>query len=136
MEAEAHLHRRLKTLTNRNDRSRALKSVERMKLPPEIQALVKFKSDSSTSKFSEESMAKARAALNNLIAKAWVEPDDKIIACKEYQTMKCAIFDQVVTDIARLVEQITDLERIGTGFMAGIAKMEPEIRAVEDEVAT
>ena len=107
-----------------------------MKLPHEIQALVKFKSESSTSKFSEESMAKARAALNNLIGKAWVEFDDKIIACKEYQVMNRATFDQVVTDIARLMVQLTDLERIETESMEGIAKMEAEIKAVEDEVAT
>ena len=64
------------------DRSRALKSVEKRKLPHEIQALVKFKSESSTAKFSEESMTKARAALYSLIDKAWVELDDKIIASK------------------------------------------------------
>ena len=134
VEGEAPLHRRLKTITNKMDRSRALKSVEKMKLPHDIQALVKSKSESSTAKFSEESMAKARAALNNLIEKAWVELDDKIIACKEYQVMNRATFDQVVTDIARLVEQITDLERIETESMEGIAKMEAEIKAVEEEL--
>ena len=102
-----------------------------MKLPHDIQALVKSKSESSPAKFGEESMAKARAALNNLIEKAWVEFDDKIIACKEYQVMNRATFDQVVTDIARLVEQITDLERIETESMEGIAKMEAESRPLK-----
>ena len=102
-----------------------------MKLPHDIQALVKSKSESSTAKFSEESMAKARAALNNLIEKAWVELDDKIIACKEYQVMNRATFDQVVTDIARLVQQITDLERIETESMEGIAIMEAASRPLK-----
>ena len=48
--------------------------------------------------------------------------------------MNRATFDQVVTDIARLVEQITDLERIETESMEGIAKMEAEIKAVEEEL--
>ena len=111
-----------------------MKSVEQMKLTHDIQAFVKSKPESSTSKSNEKSMAKARSALNGLGEKAWVELDDKIIACKEYQVMNCATFDQVVTDIARLVEQITDLKRIETESMEGIAKMEAEIKAVEEEL--
>ena len=48
--------------------------------------------------------------------------------------MNRATFDQFVTDSARLVEQITDLERIETESMEGIAKMEAEIKAVEEEL--
>jgi len=44
----------------------------------------------------------------------WIELDDKIIECKEYQEKNRATFDQVVTDISCLVEQITDLERAET----------------------
>merc|ERR1712125_175980 len=76
----------------------------------------------------------ARVALNDLVEKAWVELDDKIIACKEYQDMNRATFDQVVTDIARLVEQITDLERVETEAMESIAKCEAEIKAIEEEL--
>ena len=32
-------------------------------------------------------MAKACIALNDLVEKAWIELDDKIIECKEYQEM-------------------------------------------------
>merc|ERR1719359_1082843 len=105
-----------------------------MHLPKDIQALVHQRAEKSGTGFSEESMAKARVALNDLVEKAWDELDDKIIACKEYQVMNRATFDQVVTDIARLVEQITDLERIETESMEGIAKMEAEIKAVEEEL--
>jgi len=80
-------------------------------------------------------MAKARVALNDLVEKSWVELDDKIIECKEYQEMNRATFDQVVTDISRLVEQITDLERVETESLEGIAKMEMEIKAVEAELS-
>merc|ERR1719223_1329650 len=80
-------------------------------------------------------MAKARIALNDLVEKAWVELDDKIIECKEYQEMNRATFDQVVTDISRLVEQITDLERVETESLEGIAKTEMDIKAVEAELS-
>merc|ERR1719428_2240794 len=49
--------------------------------------------------------------------------------------MNRATFDQVVTDISRLVEQITDLERIETESLEGIAKMEAAIKAVEEELS-
>jgi len=101
-----------------------------------VQALVKTStSSSSKAEFTEESMAKARIALNDLVEKAWIELDDKIIECKEYQEMNRATFDQVVTDISRLVEQITDLERVETESLEGIAKMEMEIKAVEAELS-
>merc|ERR1719359_901603 len=106
-----------------------------MHLPKDIQALVHQRAEKSGTGFSEESMAKARVALNDLVEKAWVELDDKIIACKEYQDMNRATFDQVVTDISRLVEQITDLERVETESLEGIAKMEMEIKAVEAELS-
>merc|ERR1719453_2844163 len=49
--------------------------------------------------------------------------------------MNRATFDQVVTDIARLVEQITDLERVETESLEGIARMEMEIKAVEEQLS-
>merc|ERR550514_686116 len=49
--------------------------------------------------------------------------------------MNRATFDQVVTDISRLVEQITDLERVETESLEDIAKMEMEIKAVEAELS-
>merc|ERR1719214_115417 len=97
--------------------------------------MVKTSSSSSRGAFSEESMAKARIALNDLVEKAWVELDDKIIECKEYQEMNRGTFDQIVTDISRLVEQITDLERVETESLEGIAKTEQQIKDVEAELS-
>ena len=49
--------------------------------------------------------------------------------------MNRATFDQVVTDISRLVEQITDLERIETESLEGIANMDFSIKEVEAELS-
>jgi len=126
----------MKTVSGNMDLKTAIRSIDHSKLPTDVQSLVNTASDSSNrAEFTEESMAKARIALNDLVEKAWVELDDKIIECKEYQEMNRATFDQVVTDIARLVEQITDLERVETESLEGIAKMEMEIKAVEGELS-
>ena len=109
---------------------------EHKALPAEVRALVTTTSQGGhMGNFDENSMAKARIALNDLVEKSWVELDDKIIECKEYQEMNRGTFDQVVTDISRLVEQITDLERVETESLEGIAKMEMEIKGVEAELS-
>jgi len=124
----------MQAVSGKMDLKTALKAVAHDKMPTDVQALVSTQG-SSKAAFTEESMAKARIALNDLVEKAWVELDDKIIECKEYQEMNRATFDQVVTDISRLVEQITDLERVETESLEGIAKMEMEIKAVEAELS-
>merc|ERR1719230_944296 len=118
------------------DLQSATKTLELKTLPQSVRALIaRTSAATKTAKFSEESMAKARIALNDLVEKAWVELDDKLIQCKEYQEMNRDTFDQVVTDISRLVEQITDLERIETESLEGIAKMEASIKLVEEELS-
>jgi hypothetical protein len=125
----------MKAVSGNMDLKTALKAIARDKLPTDVQSLVTSTSSSAKAEFTEESMAKARIALNDLVEKAWIELDDKIIECKEYQEMNRATFDQVVTDISRLVEQITDLERVETESLEGIAKMDMEIKAVEAELS-
>ena len=126
----------MKVVSGNMDLKMAIKAIDRSKLPTDVQSLVTSASTaSSRAEFTEESMAKARIALNDLVEKAWVELDDKIIECKEYQEMNRATFDQVVTDISRLVEQITDLERVETESLEGIAKMEMQIKDVEAELS-
>merc|ERR1719272_1177053 len=124
----------MRAVSGKLDLKTALKAVSHKNLPTDVRALVKSAS-TSTGGFDETSMAKARIALNDLVETAWVGLDDKIIECKEYQEMNRATFDQVVTDISRLVEQITDLERVETESLEGIAKMEMEIKAVEAELS-
>jgi len=125
----------MKAVSGKMDFKTAIKAIDRKHLPADVQSLVKTASTGSKAQFDETSMAKARIALNDLVEKAWVELDDKIIECKEYQEMNRATFDQVVTDISRLVEQITDLERVETESLEGISKMEMEIKAVEAELS-
>merc|ERR1740138_1871928 len=124
----------MNAVSGKMDLKAALKAAGAHKLPTEVQAFVNTQG-ASKGAFDETSMAKARVALNDLVEKAWVELDDKIIECKEYQEMNRGTFDQVVTDISRLVEQITDLERVETESLEGIAKMEMEIKAVEAELS-
>ena len=101
-----------------------------------VSSLVKTAAEGGhTGGFDETSMSKARVALNDLVEKAWVELDDKIIECKEYQEMNRGTFDQVTTDISRLVEQVTDLERVETEAVEGISKTDMGIQAVEDEIS-
>jgi len=89
------------------------------KLPQEVVALVrKHKSKVSTSNVadapgdhSEESLAKALKILNDMIFKAWLDLDDTVISCKEFEERNRGTFDQVMTDLQRLGEQVSDLER-------------------------
>jgi len=134
IEGMASVRDGMKAVSGKLDLKTAPKAVAHKNLPTDVQALVK---SASTTKggFDEASMGKARIALNNLVEAAWTELDDKIIECKEYQEMNRATFDQVVTDISRLVEQITDLERVETESLEGIAKTEMEIKDVEAELS-
>jgi len=135
VEGMATVHQGLQAISGKMDVRQAAKAIEHRDLPDEVRAMVSTASTGTKGNFDEASLGKARIALNDLVEKAWVELDDKIIECKEYQEMNRGTFDQIVTDISRLVEQITDLERVETESMEGIAKMEMEIKAVEGELS-
>lgn len=125
----------LKTISERMDLKTAVKTIKHKDLPADVQSLVMTASDGTHhSDFDEGSMTKARVALNDLVEKAWVDLDDKIIECKEYQEMNRATFDQVVTDISRLAEQITDLKRVESEAIAGGERTDSDIIAVESEL--
>jgi len=134
VEGQASLHESLRAISGKMDFKSAAKAIAHKNLPANVASLVNSASQGRAD-FDEASMSKARVALNDLVEKAWVELDDKIIECKEYQEMNRATFDQVTTDISRLVEQITDLERVESEAVEGIAKMESEIKAVEEELS-
>merc|ERR1719174_1265990 len=136
LEGMASVRAGMQAVTGKMDFKTAIKAIDHKNLPADVQSLVKTASSTGAkAQFDETSMAKARIALNDLVEKSWVELDDKIIECKEYQEMNRATFDQVVTDISRLVEQITDLERVETESLEGISKMEMEIKGVEAELS-
>jgi len=115
-------------------------AVERIqsKLPADVASLVRSSVKTSKGKsqqpFDEDSLAKARKYLNEMMEKAWEELDDKIIQCKEFEEQNRGTYDQVNTDISRLIEQITDLERIEAESLHGIFTKEKEILDVEKEL--
>merc|ERR1719161_2307802 len=71
-------------------------------------------------------MAKARKVLNDLIVKAWIE---LLLTCKEGEDRNRGTFTQVMTDIARLAEQIADNERIKAESIEQIQVKDREIAA-------
>jgi len=135
IEGQASLHESLRAISGKMDLKSAAKAIAHKKLPASVTSLVNSAASGTRTEFDEASMSKARVALNGLVETAWEELDDKIIECKEYQEMNRATFDQVTTDISRLVEQITDLERVESEAVEGISKTEMEIQAVEDELS-
>jgi len=125
----------LRTVSAKLDIKNAARKIEK-RLPDDVASLVRTSVNGEVSQpFSEESLDKARTVLNGMVETAWKEMDDKIIECKEYEEQNRGTFDQVVTDISRLVEQISDLQRLETEAIDGIQQMETEILDVEAEVA-
>merc|ERR1719162_2589148 len=117
------------------DLNSAAQLVDKKQLSPDVYKLVQKVNTGSFGGFSEESLAKARRALNELVEKAWIELDDKIFKCKGFQEMNRENFAQTTRDIMRLIEQINDLERIEAESIEGIASKEMEIRDVEELLA-
>jgi len=128
----------VRTVGDKMDFETAAAKIEKKKLPNEVAVLIKTAAADESGlhqPFSEASLDKARVALNGLVEASWKEMDDKIIECKEFEEQNRGTFAQVVSDISRLVEQISDLQRIDTESMAGIAQMEQEIADVEATMA-
>jgi len=94
------------------------------KLPTEVTALVGTQAKAATAgqvgPFSEASLKKANAILNNMIEKAWEALDNEIMKCKEFEDRNRGTYDQVMTDLARLGEQIADLERMRSEAIEGM----------------
>lgn len=135
VEGQASVTESLRAIQGKMDVRAAAKAVKH-RLPENVQSMISTVSDSGgDGSFDADSMSKARIALNEMVEKAWIELDDKIIECKEYQEMNRATFDQVTTDISRLVEQITDLERVETESLEGISKTEMQIKDVMGEIS-
>lgn len=125
----------LKAASSQMDMESATKLVEKKQLTPDVAHLVQKVNSGAFSRFDEDSLAKARRALNELVEKAWVELDDKIFKCKGFQEMNRENFAQVTRDIMRLIEQINDMERIEAESIEGISTKEQEIMDVEATLA-
>merc|ERR1719337_225144 len=116
------------------DRESAVERIQG-KLPADVASLVRasVRTDKAASKqpFDEDSLAKARKYLNDMMESAWKELDDKVIACKEFEDKNRGSFGQVMTDIARLGEQIADLQRLIAASVESINTKDLEILAVQ-----
>merc|ERR1719421_1872940 len=66
--------------------------------------------------------------------KAWGELDDKVIACKVFEDKSRGAQAQISTDIARLGEQIADLERIKATAIENINAKDEEIRVTYETI--
>jgi len=83
--------------------------------------------------FDEASLKKANNILNNMIEKAWADLDDEMIKCKEFEERNRGTFDQTMTDLARLGEQIADLERQRSEANENINTKEGEFLQVKEQ---
>ena len=125
----------MKAAAGQMDTKTAAELVEKKNLSPDLSNLVAKVNTGSFGGFSEESLAKARIALNDLVEKAWIELDDKIFKCKGFQEMNRENFAQTNRDIMRLIEGINDLERVEAEAIEGISTKESEIKDAEELLA-
>jgi hypothetical protein len=105
------------------------------KLPTEVASLVHTSvlagEGKSHQPFDEASLAKALKYLNMMMTSAWKELDDKVIECKEFEDRNRGSFEQVMTDIARLAEQIADWQRVISETVEYISTKDLEIMQVQ-----
>lgn len=79
----------------------------------------------------ENTLAQARGILNGMVESATAELDARIIECKEFEARNRETDDQIKTDIARIGEDIADLERLRTEANQGISSKITEVEAVK-----
>ena len=126
----------MRTVASKMDVKAAAQKLEHKNLPKDVVSLVRTATSGTSSQpFSEASLDKARVVLNGMVEASWKEMDDKIIECKEFEEQNRGTFEQVTTDISRLVEQISDLQRIESESINGISSTEQEIADVEASLA-
>merc|ERR1719272_1580660 len=126
----------MRTVASKIDVNAAAQKLEHKNLPQDVASLVRITSSGmSTQPFSEASLDKARVVLNGMVEASWKEMDDKIIECKEFEEQNRGTYEQVTTDISRLVEQISDLQRIESESINGGTSSEQEITDVEASLA-
>ena len=99
------------------------------KLPEDVAALLRLTGGQGNSKraaLDEASMQKARKILNNMIYGAWLELDDVVFECKEFQERNRGTYEQVVSDLARLGSQLAKLGEEQVSANQGVAKADTE----------
>jgi len=103
-------------------------------LPEDVMSLVRLGGEGDAkagATLDEASMQKARGILNNMIYDAWLELDDVIFECKEFQERNRGTYEQVVNDLARLGSQLANLGEKRVNAANGIAKYDAERKQVQ-----
>merc|ERR1719265_3062439 len=114
----------------------AVHRLEQKHLPRDVMTLVQKVSDDKHKlhgDFDEASLTKAREVLNDMVQSSQAELDGKIIDCETFKAANRGTFDQITMDLARLGEQITDLERLKTQANDGITDTNQKITDVSEE---
>merc|ERR1719163_1701328 len=126
----------MRAVSGKMDETAAYKAVAKIQnIPSDVLSMAKVAtSGSETQQFDESSLEKARLVLNGMVEKSWKELDDKLIECKEFEEQNRGSFHQVVTDISRLVEQISDLDRASSEAMEGVASKEADIQTSQSSL--
>jgi len=127
-----NIHEALKAVSSQIDLQSAASLMQKKPLPDDVSNLVAKVKTGSYGDMDEASLAKGRRALNDLVEKAWIELDDKIMDCKGFEDMNRANYGQVRLDLARLAEQINDMSRVESESISGISEKEQEIADVEE----
>ena len=104
-------------------------------MPADVALMVRNVRNTKTQQtFDAASLTKARNVLSDLAEGSWRDLDTHIVDCQEFKERNRDTHQQVVNDINRLVEQITDLERLETEAVNGIQQQEIEIQQLEMEL--
>ncbi|CAK0836936.1 unnamed protein product [Prorocentrum cordatum] len=109
------------------------------KLPKDVTSLLHMASDEHAKaggQFSEVSLAKARAYLNNMMYDAWLQLDQIEVDCKEFEESNRMVFSQVVTDLEHLGSDLADKQRMKAEAEGGVADMQTRINGLEGSLDT
>jgi len=114
--------------------SEAMKHLEG-KLPAELpHEVVAFMQTNKKVDLDDTSIEKANNIIRRFIVVGWQELDKEIIKCKEFEDRNRGTYDQVMTDLRRLAEQISDLERQRAEANENINTKEMEFVQVQTEL--
>jgi len=100
-------------------------------VPPEVLAFVHTDKKAA---LDDASIEKANNIVRNFIIEGWVKLDAKLLECKTFEDRNRGSYDQVQTDLARLAEEISDLERQRSEANENIQTKEMEFLQVKFEL--
>jgi len=123
-----------KLVHKKMDLSTALRQLHG-KLPRDVSSLLHMTASRKAGvRFDEDSMQKARKILNGMMLQAWGELDDVIFECKEFQERNRGMYEQVVTDLARLGSQLSRLNELRVVSEQGIQDRDAAMKRAEDKL--